>query len=173
MPAREPSPTPAAARRRVLALLQADHRAIAAAFAAVEALPHATSPESMRPLIDAALALLERHARMEEDAFYPAIRPLAGERVDEAEVEHASMASLVAALRSGGPADPKYVARFKVLGEYQRHHAAEEQAGLFTRLARAALPWVEIEARIAARHPPPAARKAPARKRRPPGDQKL
>ncbi len=176
MPAREPSRNATAARRRVLASLQEDHAAIAAAFAAVDALPPATAISTAQPLVDATLALLERHAQLEALVFYPAVRGLAGELVEEAEVEHASMASLVELIRAGDPRDVKYVARFKVLGEYLRHHVGEEEGALFARLDGAALPWVEIEARIVAMRAPEPKAQVPAaapRKRAPRGGQKL
>jgi hemerythrin-like domain-containing protein len=163
--------SPAAARLRVRALLQDDHRAIAAAFAAVEALPQPVAAAALEAQVDVALELLERHAWLEEEVLYPAIRPRAGERIDEAEVEHASMAALVAQLRAGGPADAKYLARFKVLGEYLRHHAAEEEGALFAALERKAMPWDEIEERLRLKHAP-APEPPPARKRAPRGDQK-
>ena len=162
--------SPDAARLRVRALLQDDHRAIAAAFAGLDALPSPVDARTLAALVDAALELLERHARLEEEVFYPAIRPRAGDRVDEAEVEHASMAALVAQLRAGGPTDSKYVARFKVLGEYLRHHAAEEEGPLFEALEGKAMPWDEIEERLLLRRAPAAP--PPARKRAPRGDQK-
>src|SRR3954466_3010795 len=96
--------SPDAARHRVLALLQEDHRAIAAAFGAVDALPPLPDRSAFEARVEAALTLLERHAKLEEEVLYPALRPRAGERVDEAEVEHAAMAQLVAQLRAGGAA---------------------------------------------------------------------
>ena len=177
MPAREPSRSTGAARRRVQALLQQDHAAIGAAFAAVEALPPATAIATAQPLVAATLALLERHAQLEALLFYPAVRALAGELVDEAEVEHAAMASLIEQIRAGDPRDVKYVARFKVLGEYLRHHVGEEEGALFARLEGGTLPWVEIEARIVAMRAPEPKTRAPAAaaaaKRAPRGGQKL
>jgi hypothetical protein len=157
-----------AARRRVLAALRQDHREIAAAFAAALAQP----PAAQAPFVEEALASLERHARLEEAAFYPAVRALAAERVDEAQVEHEAMAGLVAQLRAGGPSDAKYLARLKVLDEYLRHHVAEEEAALFAALEHGALAWDAIEAALAGRRGPDAAA-PPAGRRAPRGGQKV
>jgi hypothetical protein len=171
LPMPRPKRSPDAARLRVLALLQDDHRAIAAAFGAAETLPAPIDPAALQAHVATALELLERHAKMEEEVLYPALRQRAPERVEEAEVEHASMAQLAAALRAGGPGDGKYLARFKVLGEYLRHHVGEEEGALFAALEGKALPWDDIEERLQALHGAPASG-APARKRAPRRDQK-
>jgi hypothetical protein len=162
--ARMPPRPSNAARRRVFALLQEDHRAIAAAFAAVEGAPPGTDSASLAPRVDAALALLERHAALELELFYPAVRGAGGERVEEAEVEHDAMAGIVAQIRAGGPLDLKFHARVRVLAEYARHHMAEEEGTLFEALESAVLDWEGIEARLSQRHgPAPSPEAAPAK----------
>jgi len=165
-----PARSSAAARRRVLALLKDDHREIVAAFDAIDALPPAPDREALAGRVDAALALLERHAALERAHLYPAVHGCAGERVDEAEVEHDAMATLVAQIRAGGPLDLKYLARVKVLAEYVRHHVREEEGALFAALEAAPLAWDELEAGLSAgRSPAPDAprRRAPPKARNP------
>jgi hypothetical protein len=109
----------------------------------------------MRTLVTRTLALLDLHAALEAEIFYPAVRALPAQsaRIDEAEVEHAAMKSLMELLRmrTTGPADPKYVARFRVLGEYVRHHIHEEEDVLLPGLERAPLAWEDLARRLAAR----------------------
>jgi len=138
----------AAARRRVHALLKQEHKSLVAALRAVE---DAADAAAQARTVEVALAGLERHWALENDAFYPAVAPAAQDRVDEAEVEHASMAALVNQIRAGGPSDPKFIARVKVLGEYLRHHAAEEEGPLFAALEAVVLPWDAIEQRLLGR----------------------
>jgi len=77
--------------------------------------------------------MLTVHATIEEEFFYPAARR-AGvdpDLLDEANVEHASVKTLVAQIESASPDDRLYDAQVKVLGEYVRHHVEEEEGELF------------------------------------------
>jgi len=148
-----PRAAASAARRLVLAALKEDHKRVRRAFRDFDELDAAADADQMHALVTRTLAQLELHAALEAELLYPAARGVgrAREAVEEAEVAHASMQALVDQLKAGGPDDPKYVARFRVLGEYVDLHAEDEEKALFPRLERTALPWEELSARIAAR----------------------
>jgi hemerythrin superfamily protein len=82
--------------------------------------------------------MLTVHATIEEEFFYPAARQ-AGvdpDLLDEANVEHASVKTLIAQIESASPDDRLYDAKVKVLGEYVRHHVQEEESELFQECRR-------------------------------------
>jgi hypothetical protein len=142
-----------AARRLVLASLKEDHRHLRRAFRDVGKLDPQADADQMHALVTRALAQLELHAALEAELVYPAARAAAPARaaVEEAEVAHAAMQALVDALRATGPADAKYVARLRVLGEYLALHAGDEEESLFPRLERSVIDWETLSARLGAR----------------------
>lgn len=149
-PPRHPAkPSQAASRRRVLAALKQDHRALDKAFREFGKLEGATLDRVQRH-VDRTLALLAHHAAAEAEVVYPALRPdpRRGDWLDEAQARHAAMADLADAIRAGGPADPGSATRFKVLGEYFRHHAREEEDGLLAALERAPVDWEALCTRL-------------------------
>jgi len=142
-----------AARRLVIASLKEDHKRVRRAFRDFDKLDARADADQMHALVTRTLAQLELHAALEAEIVYPATREAAAAReaVEEAEVAHASMQALVDQLKAAGPDDAKYVARFRVLGEYVALHADDEEAALFPRLERAGVAWEELSARLAAR----------------------
>jgi hypothetical protein len=142
-----------AARRLVLASLKDDHKHLRRAFRDFDKLDPRADADQMHALVTRALAQLEVHAALEAELVYPAARAAASaaEPVEEAEVAHAAMQALVDALKASGPSDPKYVARFRVLGEYLGLHAADEEETLFPRLERGAVDWETLSGHLAAR----------------------
>ena len=56
--------------------------------------------------------------------------------LDEAEVEHAGIKSLVAQLEDAEPDDELYDAKVKVLTEYVKHHVKEEENELFPKVKK-------------------------------------
>ncbi len=75
------------------------------------------------------------HAQIEEEIFYPALRAAIKDTdlLDEAEVEHQTVRSLVAQIQRASEADERVDAKVKVLGEYVDHHVKEERGEIFTR----------------------------------------
>lgn len=73
------------------------------------------------------------HAQIEEEIFYPAAYAALDDddMLDEAEVEHASAKALIAEIQASRVGEPLFDARVTVLGEYIRHHVAEEEGELF------------------------------------------
>jgi hemerythrin superfamily protein len=85
-----------------------------------------------------ALLMLEVHARIEEDRFYPEVkRSLSDDerhRVFEALEEHRLLKQLVSELQIIDARDPDqadFSAKFKVLCDMVRHHVEEEEQELF------------------------------------------
>lgn len=149
-PPRPPArPSQAASRRRVLAALKQDHRTLDKAFRDFEKLSGATLDRVQRH-VERTLALLGMHAAAEAEVIYPALRtdPRRADRLDEAQAQHAAMADLSEAIRAGGPADPGSATRFRVLGEYFRHHVREEEDDLLAELERAPVDWDMLSARL-------------------------
>ena len=97
--------------------------------------------QQLREIVDACCAALALHAEIEEQYFYPVMREAggrdAGDMIAEAEVEHASAKQLIAQLEGGDAGDEQYAATFKVLGEYVKHHAKEEENEIFPKARRA------------------------------------
>jgi len=117
-------------------LLMTDHREVEALFKKFES---AKDDDSAKADIVAQICeALSVHAEIEEEIFYPAVRDALNEKgedmedmVDEAEVEHESIKSLVEWLEDAEPDDEHYDAKVKVLTEYVKHHVKEEENELF------------------------------------------
>jgi hemerythrin-like domain-containing protein len=122
-------------------ILTEDHRNIVQMFKDFESLKRNSDDDedAKQALVERACMELTIHSQLEEEFFYPAIRASMSrsDLLDEAEVEHAIANQLVTELESMEPGDDLYDAKFKVLGEYVRHHIEEEQEKLFP-LARKA-----------------------------------
>lgn len=136
------------ARNEIIAMLKDDHKQVKKAFRDFEKLDPHEDPASCESLVQQTCSALEVHATLEEELFYPAARAcLADEElIDEAEVEHTSLKSLIGQLGKMSPGDGKYSATFKVLGEYVKHHIKEEEGEIFPQLSRARLDWEELQA---------------------------
>jgi hemerythrin superfamily protein len=97
-----------------------------------------------RPSVKKALAeticdALEIHATLEEEIFYPAMRPRADDRavMDKSEPEHDEMRRVIAALRNTDAASPRHD---ELLFELMRdvvHHVADEETVLLPEAERA------------------------------------
>jgi hemerythrin superfamily protein len=95
---------------------------------------------------------LSVHAEIEEEIFYPAARDALTENgedmLDEAEVEHASIKSLVEQLQDADPGDEMYDAKVKVLCEYVTHHVKEEEGEMFPKVKKTNLDLEELGAEL-------------------------
>lgn len=78
------------------------------------------------------------HAQIEEQIFYPAIRPEVEDLdVDEAYEEHHVVKVLIEELESMKPTDDRYEAKAIVLMEMVEHHVEEEEGELFPEVREA------------------------------------
>jgi hypothetical protein len=78
---------------------------------------------------------LEIHATLEEEIFYPALGKVLGHdaTLEKSKPEHDEMRGLIAALRTGDPADVGYDETFHALMSAVLHHVADEESVLLPR----------------------------------------
>ncbi|PZN31757.1 MAG: hypothetical protein DIU71_09175 [Proteobacteria bacterium] len=125
-----------------IALLKNDHRTIEQLFDEFE---RTEEDSELSHLAERICQLLNVHAQIEEELFYPQVRAAfeeeAGEEavelVDEAAVEHDTVKSLIARIESMTPDDQGFRPTVKVLGEYVKHHVREEEREIFPKLRSA------------------------------------
>ena len=142
-----------AARTQVLDTLKEDHKRVKKAYRDFQKLDAENDPEACRAIVDQVLQELTVHAALEEELLYPAAHGQIEDEslVDEAEVEHASMHTLMDQLRGMAPGQDKYVARFTVLCEYVTHHVKEEETEMFPQLENVKLDWESLAEEVRAR----------------------
>ncbi len=121
-------------------LLKTDHREVEALFKRFEA---SKDDSTKADIVEQICEALSVHAEIEEEIFYPAARDALSEQgddlLDEAEVEHGSIKSLVEQLEAAEPDDELYDAKVKVLMEYVKHHVKEEEGELFPKVKKSDL----------------------------------
>lgn len=145
-------PKPKRKSLNAIQLLQEDHEYVKKAFRAFEKMDH-EDHEAMKGLVTQVCEALKVHTRVEEELFYPAARKALGDEdlMNEAEIEHDSAKTLIRRLERMKPDDPKYVATFKVLGEYVKHHVKEEESEMFPKARRKRMNLQRLGDRLMAR----------------------
>jgi hemerythrin superfamily protein len=155
MPSTSPSSSRAqnTARDEILAQLKDDHKKVKKAYKQFEKLDVEDDAQECESIVQQVLDDLTLHAALEEEFLYPAVKELIAEPdlIEEAEVEHESMHTMIDQLRDMGAGDEKYAARFTVLCEYVLHHVKEEEGEMFPQLARVKLDWEAIADEMAQR----------------------
>ena len=135
-------------------LLKADHDEVEELFARYEKQKKKNGAEKPE-LIEKICAALTVHAQIEEEIFYPAVRNAleddGEELLDEAEVEHGSIKSLVEQLEAMGSDDELCDAKVKVLSEYVKHHVKEEEGELFPKVKKSDIDLDALGAELAER----------------------
>lgn len=108
-----------------ITMLREDHRAVKKLMTRFDKGDDAVVPE----ILDA----LDRHAAIEEEHFYPAVKQALEEQdvVLESVEEHHVVHLLSGELRGMTPGDETYRAKATVLFENVRHHIDEEEGELF------------------------------------------
>ncbi len=141
------------ARTDILTQLKEDHKRVKKAYRDFQKMDIDEDPEGCEALVLQVLDELTVHATLEEELLYPAARGAVKEEdlIDEAEVEHESVRALIEQLRTMGPTDAKYGARFTVLCEFVLHHVKEEEGEMFPQLESARLDWESMATRITQR----------------------
>lgn len=114
-----------------VAMLKADHQRVRDLFQEYEA---ASDLSAKREIAEEACVELEIHAQLEENVFYPAVNEETDEGpelVKESLDEHQAMKRLIRALRSMGPDDKAFDAKFTELIRTVEHHVEEEEREMF------------------------------------------
>lgn len=120
----------------ITSMIRLDHTHVMAAFHRYHA---ETSWPRKRAIVELVCTALEIHAQLEEEIFYPALgEAMAGdERLTKSKREHDKMREDIAKLRSMGPEDAAYDARFMQLMREVMHHVADEETVLLPTAERA------------------------------------
>jgi hemerythrin superfamily protein len=121
-------------------LLKQDHREVEALFKEFEKLEQ-DGEEAVEQIIATACTELKVHDKLETEVFYPAIREQAADEevedlLNEAEVEHTSVRTLIQTIEGMDAGDEKRNAHFTVLMEYVKHHVKEEEKEMFPKLKK-------------------------------------
>ena len=141
---------PKSAPQEATAMLRADHALVSKLFEQYE---KSESTAKKRSLVDQICQELTVHTELEEEIFYPAVqRALEDhELVPEAEVEHASIKSLIEQVKTGEPGTDEFDAKVKVMAEYVKHHVKEEHTQMFPKARKSRINMRELGAEMAAR----------------------
>jgi hemerythrin-like domain-containing protein len=136
-----------------VAMLTAEHREVEQMFEQFEQLGE-RAKASRKKLADQICNALILHTEIEEEIFYPALRDAskeAGDKLDEALVEHASAKDLIAQIQEMDPEDDLYDAKVKVLSEQVEHHVKEEEKEMFPMAKKSGLDLVALGQEMASR----------------------
>jgi len=118
-------------KQDAIALLENDHATVKKLFAQEEK----ASGQKKAGIFDEIKAVLQVHATIEEEIFYPAVKKVRSENVKdevrEGYEEHKQIKNLLAQIASITPADETWDAKIKVLKEDVEHHVKEEEGEMF------------------------------------------
>jgi hemerythrin-like domain-containing protein len=120
-----------------LTLLKQDHGNVEELFRRFESAA-ADDVEELTRVRDLVIEHLSKHAVVEEQVFYPAIRERLGDEqaftVLEGLEEHHIVKATLSELEKLAPRHERFRAKFTVLIESVRHHVEEEENDMFTRV---------------------------------------
>ncbi len=122
-----------------LTLLKQDHQNVEALFERFEQAGEREWVEKRR-IVDKVTEHLSRHAAIEEQVFYPAVRsqlPEAAAAVLEGLEEHHLVKLTLAEIEKLPPQAERFTAKMTVLMENVRHHVKEEEEELFPKVREA------------------------------------
>jgi len=136
-----------------LVLLRDDHKEVSDMFEKYEKRKNRMDDGQKQKLAEQICLALTVHAQIEEEIFYPEVRPEIDDEdlMDEADVEHQSLKELIAKIEDEGPKGELFDAHIKVLGEYVKHHVKEEQTEMFKKVRATDIDLKELGARLKAR----------------------
>ncbi|HEY6513700.1 MAG TPA: hemerythrin domain-containing protein [Burkholderiaceae bacterium] len=132
------------------AMLRADHARVSALFGMYD---KSRSVEKKKTLLQSICQELKVHTEIEETIFYPAVQGALKdhELVPEANVEHATIKSLIEQIDGGQPGPDEFEAKVKVMAEYVKHHVKEEHTEMFPKAKKTKLDMRALGARMAER----------------------
>lgn len=153
--AKTKAPSTGSAAPDALKKLKTDHDAVKKLFDAYEKKKDDMPAAEKRKMVGEICMELTVHARIEEEIFYPALRKVADDDLDEllneAMVEHAGAKDLIAQLEGASPKEELYDAWVSVLGEQVKHHAGEEEKEMFPKAKKTDLDLDALGDQLAAR----------------------
>ena len=126
---------------RPLDALKADHDLVRQLF---DSYLKAQDSNEKRDIGSELLMRLEVHMTMEEGVFYPKVRQLDAQLVDDCDAEHQEAKVLMDSLRTMDAADPQAAALFGQLFEQIRNHLDTEEGQLFPRILQSHLDLVTL-----------------------------
>lgn len=130
-------------------ILKKDHDKVKELF---EQFEDATDLRTKRKIVAEALMELKVHAAIEEEIFYPAVRPELDDKImTEADEEHHVAKVLIAELDEMDGKESHYDAKFKVLAENIRHHIKEEERDMFPKARGLSLDMESLGKKLLAR----------------------
>lgn len=131
-------------------LLKQDHKQVNDLFKEFEKTDQDGRKQEIADMVCKALTV---HAQIEEEIFYPAAYAALDDddMLDEAEIEHASAKALIAQIQASKAGEPLFDARMTVLGEYIRHHVAEEEGEMFSECRSSKMDLKALGAQMATR----------------------
>jgi len=134
-----------------LDLLHDEHVALLSTFERLRA--GGVGPRTLSKNLATACHMLLRHAQVEQELFYPALRGVSGldDLLDAARVEHRTMNELIFELTNARPRNGLRPARIEALGMYLAHHFREEEEKIFPRARAAQIDLAALRRRIVER----------------------
>lgn len=130
-------------------VIRADHGRVMTAFHEYST---GSPPATKRALAASICILLEVHAQVEEEIFYPVMQSLGSTLVDELTTEHSKMRSLIGALGGVEPASGQFDNLFMELMREVIHHVADEETRVLPEAERMLGPQLgELGARMVKR----------------------
>ncbi len=112
-------------------LLESQHREVEALFKKLE------SGADRAGVLEKLANSLAAHMAIEQDIFYPAIKQVDDDLVNEAFEEHSIAEVALKRLLATGPDDEVFSARVTALKEVIEHHVSEEEDELFPEVDKA------------------------------------
>ncbi|MES2291507.1 MAG: hemerythrin domain-containing protein [Pseudomonadota bacterium] len=127
-----------------IALLKADHRAVAEMF---EKFENTNSDAKQKKLTTEICTALIIHTMIEEEIFYPALKgKIESDLLDESYVEHDGAKMLIGQIMAGNPGEDFFEAKVTVLSEEIEHHVHEEEMPKEGMFAQARASDVDLDA---------------------------
>lgn len=115
-------------------LLIGDHNRVRGLFAQFKAAHEAEDTKTAATVVAKIIEDLEAHTAIEEEIFYPAVRPESddiNETVAEGIEEHHVVKILMTEISGLKPGSEEWAAKVQVMIENVEHHAKEEETELF------------------------------------------
>jgi len=107
-------------------LLKSQHRKVEALFKKLE-----SGRSEPQPVLEELANSLAAHMAIEQDIFYPAIKEVDSDMVNESYEEHSLAEVALKRLLATDPEDEAFQARVTALKELIEHHVEEEEQELF------------------------------------------